>query len=334
MSTPLDVVAREAAKCVTCGLCNEVCPTFAATRRETDGPRGRVHFLRELATGTDTAGLVYLEACVCCDLCSEICPTAVDFGAAVRSYRAAAGFPARGPDDLLALSRRPDLDQVEARYFAALVQSAARARTGQPIGAFGATALVPGPALAALRPDVVDVARRRHAPDAIVLTTDPGTGLLELGFDGVFAKAAAGFAAEVRARGVREVVCLDPWSRAAAERALGGDGAVRVRAWTALLTATGYVLADDGAVVVDVGPEPLDTLARLAAAIPPERILPPDLRAHVSSPAFDSTGRAVQRSLRARVAELLGDRRLVACHPLALLAYPRAELAGAGPADG
>jgi len=321
-------VAAEAARCVTCGLCNQVCPTFARTGREIDGPRGRVHFLRELAQHVDSAGLAYLDPCVRCDLCSEVCPTAVDFGAAVRVHRTAAGIAPRSRGDLAALTEQA-VDSVEARYFAAQLEPVGLPNVDAGTGSHS-LALVPGPLLASAGPDVVAAAQARCAPDAAVFAADPGTGLLELGLDALFAERAARFVAALRALDVRRVVCLDPWSVSAVERSLRGSGLdVAVSHWLHFLLESGHVVHDDGALLLDWGPEPLEDVGRIAPGVPDDRILPASLRAHVSLPAFAAEGRMVQCELRRRFAEFAAGRRVVTFHPITLLSYPRAELAGA-----
>jgi len=37
--------------CIHCGLCNSACPTYAELGTETDGPRGRIYFMRAVTDG-------------------------------------------------------------------------------------------------------------------------------------------------------------------------------------------------------------------------------------------------------------------------------------------
>ena len=38
-------------KCVHCGLCLSVCPTYVQTGLETESPRGRIHFMKSVSEG-------------------------------------------------------------------------------------------------------------------------------------------------------------------------------------------------------------------------------------------------------------------------------------------
>ncbi|OQY26211.1 MAG: hypothetical protein B6I34_00215 [Anaerolineaceae bacterium 4572_32.1] len=66
--------------CIRCGLCLATCPTYRATLRETDAPRGRIAMIRALAEGTLEARKEFSERyydCLLCAACANICPSGV-----------------------------------------------------------------------------------------------------------------------------------------------------------------------------------------------------------------------------------------------------------------
>lgn len=63
--------------CIRCGTCRPVCPSFAATMRETRSPRGRIFLSHaylngELKTSTELAHC--LNTCLNCKSCEFVCP--------------------------------------------------------------------------------------------------------------------------------------------------------------------------------------------------------------------------------------------------------------------
>ncbi|HUN64536.1 MAG TPA: (Fe-S)-binding protein [Bacteroidota bacterium] len=90
LSAPADLDAL-LAKCLHCGLCLPVCPTYEVTGREESSPRGRIRLLRELERGT--LGLTdpvidEINFCLDCQACEAICPAGVRYGALVEDARA------------------------------------------------------------------------------------------------------------------------------------------------------------------------------------------------------------------------------------------------------
>ncbi len=74
--------AFDSLECVACGLCLEVCPTYALKRDEGSGPRGRIRLMELLARGEPDRGqwLFHLEECVGCLACQARCPAGAPFG--------------------------------------------------------------------------------------------------------------------------------------------------------------------------------------------------------------------------------------------------------------
>ncbi len=90
----------ETKKCIRCGLCQSVCPSFKAIRNESAVARGRVRLIRELAEGRLNMTPRLKEdmfACLGCEQCKAICPAGIhipEMISAMRSeYVAKDGLP-------------------------------------------------------------------------------------------------------------------------------------------------------------------------------------------------------------------------------------------------
>jgi len=79
-------------KCVRCGRCLPVCPTYQETALETFSPRGRLNLLRAVEDGKLglTPGVEeYLYHCLDCRACNTVCPPGVRIGELIVQGRAA-----------------------------------------------------------------------------------------------------------------------------------------------------------------------------------------------------------------------------------------------------
>ena len=87
--TPTDYDALT--KCVHCGLCLNVCPTYRQNGLEADSPRGRLYLMRAVAEGDlDFSAAVndHLQLCLQCRACETACPSNVHFGQVMEGARA------------------------------------------------------------------------------------------------------------------------------------------------------------------------------------------------------------------------------------------------------
>lgn len=89
-------VAEIADKCVHCGLCNAVCPTYAIEGDERDGPRGRITLIDEMfARVGKKSGSVpseterrHIGRCLSCMACVTACPAGVDYAHLIQHAKA------------------------------------------------------------------------------------------------------------------------------------------------------------------------------------------------------------------------------------------------------
>jgi glycolate oxidase iron-sulfur subunit len=78
-------------KCVHCGFCLPVCPTYVLWHEEMDSPRGRIYLMKMAREGTaqmnaDWVG--HFDACLGCVACMTACPSGVDYGKLIGATRA------------------------------------------------------------------------------------------------------------------------------------------------------------------------------------------------------------------------------------------------------
>ncbi len=78
--------------CIHCGFCLPYCPTYVATGKEAESPRGRLHLisnvLNERIEASDRV-LGHLDLCLQCRACETACPSAVPYGRIMEDARAA-----------------------------------------------------------------------------------------------------------------------------------------------------------------------------------------------------------------------------------------------------
>lgn len=85
---PIDKQLLDA--CIHCGLCLPACPTYLATGREMESPRGRIYLLNQWNSGEQelTPQLVqHIESCLGCLGCQTACPSGVQYGSILNAAR-------------------------------------------------------------------------------------------------------------------------------------------------------------------------------------------------------------------------------------------------------
>jgi glycolate oxidase iron-sulfur subunit len=79
------------ADCVHCGFCLPTCPTYALWHEEMDSPRGRIHLMDGLVSGslplTDTV-VEHFDRCLGCMACVTACPSGVQYDRLIEQTRA------------------------------------------------------------------------------------------------------------------------------------------------------------------------------------------------------------------------------------------------------
>ena len=89
-SAAVDPLVALADRCVQCGLCLPVCPTYRLDRLEPESPRGRIALARGWAldlVAPDPAGEAHLDQCLGCRSCEVVCPAGVEYGALLVAAR-------------------------------------------------------------------------------------------------------------------------------------------------------------------------------------------------------------------------------------------------------
>jgi glycolate dehydrogenase iron-sulfur subunit len=77
-------------KCVHCGFCLPVCPTYVLWQEEMDSPRGRIYLMKMAADGDATINETWVghfDACLGCMACMTACPSGVDYGKLIEATR-------------------------------------------------------------------------------------------------------------------------------------------------------------------------------------------------------------------------------------------------------
>jgi len=78
-------------KCVHCGFCLPVCPTYALWGEEMDSPRGRIYLMKMAFEGTaqmNKKWVSHMDSCLGCVACMPACPSGVDYGKLIEATRA------------------------------------------------------------------------------------------------------------------------------------------------------------------------------------------------------------------------------------------------------
>ena len=76
-------------KCVHCGFCTAICPTYQLLGDELDGPRGRIYLIKQMVEGAEVtrSTQTHLDRCLTCRNCETTCPSGVQYGRLVEIGR-------------------------------------------------------------------------------------------------------------------------------------------------------------------------------------------------------------------------------------------------------
>src|SRR5260370_6772512 len=77
-------------KCVHCGFCLPVCPTYVLWGQEMDSPRGRIYLMKLAGDGAaemNANWVSHFDSCLGCMACVTACPSGVDYGKLIEATR-------------------------------------------------------------------------------------------------------------------------------------------------------------------------------------------------------------------------------------------------------
>ncbi|MEZ4663185.1 MAG: 4Fe-4S dicluster domain-containing protein [Caldilineaceae bacterium] len=85
-------MAHAVEKCVHCGFCLSVCPTYKVLGEEMDSPRGRIYLMKEQLEGNLPLDEMtpFVDRCLGCMACVTACPSGVEYGELLTPFRARA----------------------------------------------------------------------------------------------------------------------------------------------------------------------------------------------------------------------------------------------------
>lgn len=69
-------------RCVHCGFCTAVCPTYQLLGDELDGPRGRIYLIKNMLEDNNISAheVRHIDRCLTCRACETACPSGVEYG--------------------------------------------------------------------------------------------------------------------------------------------------------------------------------------------------------------------------------------------------------------
>jgi glycolate oxidase iron-sulfur subunit len=68
-------------RCIRCAACLTSCPTYVISRKEEEGPRGRIAIMRAIAEGhleVTPDAVEHVSNCLLCEACTHVCPSGVE----------------------------------------------------------------------------------------------------------------------------------------------------------------------------------------------------------------------------------------------------------------
>lgn len=82
--------SEEISRCVKCGACRAICPSFLETKAESFSPRGRMALIKAALSGRISASAIFanrLDACTSCLACETACASGVPVSAIFQAAR-------------------------------------------------------------------------------------------------------------------------------------------------------------------------------------------------------------------------------------------------------
>jgi len=125
--SPLEEYRQDISRCVKCGSCNAVCPTYRHARDESYSARGRMALVKAMLEGRITTSAAYqdrLASCTTCLACEAACPSGVPVTRIIQLAREQA-IAGTGPGIvktvIAAVVQRPVLFHAGARFGKAML---------------------------------------------------------------------------------------------------------------------------------------------------------------------------------------------------------------------
>ncbi len=102
--SPLKLDAKTLASCIHCGLCLPACPTYLATGREMESPRGRIYLVSQWQQGLQEPNerlSEHIDSCLGCLGCQTACPSGVQYEEIITAARIGLAQRRKGPKSAL-----------------------------------------------------------------------------------------------------------------------------------------------------------------------------------------------------------------------------------------
>ena len=88
------IIQDKLSRCIHCGMCLQVCPTYHVYNTEMDSARGRIALMRAVAKGQlktselPPSFIRHIELCLACRACEAVCPSGIKYGQLIEAAQA------------------------------------------------------------------------------------------------------------------------------------------------------------------------------------------------------------------------------------------------------